>query len=427
MNPVKGILNSLVVDSPLPSNLTYLWNFGSILGLALVIQIITGVFLAMHYVADTDLAFVSVEHIMRDTVNGWVLRYAHANGAGMFFIAVYIHIGRGVYYGSYRKPRVLLWSVGVFILLIMMGTAFIGYEHSQRWFCIRRGILVGSSNKWPNENAKISTLKDEGPEEEKDEKRSKRLKDLIEELGINPVYAYENLGLEETRKELLRETRGLSGIYMILNKITGDYYIGSGSTGRIYARMMSHLISFRGSKIVKLAVNKYGLKNMAFMLLEIYPEVVDRERNRELIELEDKYLKRYLPNYNILTKAGSSYGYKHTELDRKKMKDIYSEERREMIGKLNRGKKLSKETIEKIREKAIGRKKSDETKKKCISNTRPVLLYNLNGTKYGEYDTIKEASKAINCSEKTIRRAMKTDKRLVKGKWKVEDVQKKFI
>ena len=127
MNPVRGIINSLVVDSPLPSNLTYLWGFGSILGLALVVQIITGVFLAMHYVPDTSLAFVSVEHVMRDTVNGWVLRYAHSNGAGMFFIVVYIHIARGLYYGSYRAPRVMLLSVGVFILLIMMGTAFIGY------------------------------------------------------------------------------------------------------------------------------------------------------------------------------------------------------------------------------------------------------------------------------------------------------------
>ena len=140
MNPVRGIINSLVVDSPLPSNLTYLWGFVSILGLALVVQIVTGVFLAMHYVPDTELAFMSVEHVMRDTVNGWVLRYAHSNGAGMFFIMVYIHIARGLYYGSYRAPRIMLWSVGVFILLIMMGTAFIGkvVVHSQKWFNIKR-------------------------------------------------------------------------------------------------------------------------------------------------------------------------------------------------------------------------------------------------------------------------------------------------
>ena len=127
MNPVRGLVNTLVVDSPLPSNLTYMWNFGSILGLVLVIQIVTGVFLAMNYVPDTDLAFYSVEHIMRETLNGWIVRYTHANGAGIFFIAVYIHMARGMYYGSYRAPRVLLWSVGVIIFLVMMGTAFIGY------------------------------------------------------------------------------------------------------------------------------------------------------------------------------------------------------------------------------------------------------------------------------------------------------------
>ena len=127
MNPVKGIVNSLVVDSPLPSNVTYLWGFGSILGLALGVQIVTGVFLAMHYVPDTELAFMSVEHVMRDTVNGWLLRYAHSNGAGMFFIMVYIHMARGLYYGSYRAPRIMLWSVGVFIFFAMMATAFIGY------------------------------------------------------------------------------------------------------------------------------------------------------------------------------------------------------------------------------------------------------------------------------------------------------------
>lgn len=137
MNPVRGIINSLVVDSPLPSNLTYLWGFGSILGLALVIQILTGVFLAMHYVADTTLAFLSVEHIMRDTVNGWILRYAHANGAGMFFIIVYIHMARGLYYGSYRAPRVMLWSVGVIIFLLMMGPKSNLNEYELEYTCIQ--------------------------------------------------------------------------------------------------------------------------------------------------------------------------------------------------------------------------------------------------------------------------------------------------
>jgi len=126
-HPVLSIANSFFIDSPLPSNITYLWNFGSLLGLCLVIQIVTGVTLAMHYAPSTSLAFVSVEHIMRDVFYGWLIRYAHANGASFFFICVYIHMARGLYFNSYSKPRVLLWSVGVIIFFIMMATAFLGY------------------------------------------------------------------------------------------------------------------------------------------------------------------------------------------------------------------------------------------------------------------------------------------------------------
>lgn len=126
-HPVLSLVNMFLIDSPLPSNINYYWNFGSLLGLCLIIQIITGIALAMHYNPSVDLAFISVEHIMRDVNYGWLLRYMHANGASMFFICVYIHMARGLYYGSYTKPRELLWSVGVIIFFIMMGTAFIGY------------------------------------------------------------------------------------------------------------------------------------------------------------------------------------------------------------------------------------------------------------------------------------------------------------
>lgn len=106
---------------------------------------------------------------------------------------------------------------------------------------------------------------------------------------------------------------------MIVNKITGDYYIGSAATNRFYARFSNHLIYFRGSKIVKAAVKKYGLENFAFIILELYPNIVTKENNKELLDLEDRYLKLLLPNYNILTEAGSSFGYKHTEVDRQKI------------------------------------------------------------------------------------------------------------
>lgn len=125
--PIFSILNGHIVDYPSPTNLNYLWSFGSLAGICLFVQIITGIFLAMHYTAHVDLAFLSVEHIMRDVEGGWLLRYMHANGASMFFIVVYIHIFRGLYYGSYASPRELLWCLGVIILLLMIITAFIGY------------------------------------------------------------------------------------------------------------------------------------------------------------------------------------------------------------------------------------------------------------------------------------------------------------
>ena len=107
-----------------PSGLSYLWNFGSLALLSLIVQIFTGVFLAMFYTGHVDLAFDSVEHIMRDISFGWLLRYIHANGASLFFAVVYLHIFRGLYYGSYYMPRNKLWVSGVLILFIMIGTAF---------------------------------------------------------------------------------------------------------------------------------------------------------------------------------------------------------------------------------------------------------------------------------------------------------------
>ena len=125
--PILAIINNHIVDYPTPINISYLWGFGSLSGLILVVQILTGVFLAMHYTPHVDLAFSSVEHIIRDVNNGWLLRYLHANGASFFFIVVYTHMFRGLYYGSYAHPRELLWCSGVVIFILIMATAFIGY------------------------------------------------------------------------------------------------------------------------------------------------------------------------------------------------------------------------------------------------------------------------------------------------------------
>ena len=126
-NNLLAFVDSHIIDYPTPVNLNYMWSFGSTAGLCLGIQIVTGIFLAMHYTPHIDYAFSSVEHIMRDVNNGWLLRYLHANGASMFFIVTYSHIFRGLYYGSYMNPRGPLWSSGVIIFLLMMGTGFMGY------------------------------------------------------------------------------------------------------------------------------------------------------------------------------------------------------------------------------------------------------------------------------------------------------------
>jgi group I intron endonuclease len=451
-NVLLRLLNSYIVDSPQPANISYLWNFGSLLGTCLVIQILTGVFLAMHYQPHVDFAFNSVEHIMRDVNAGWILRYTHANVASFFFIFVYAHIARGLYYSSYKSPRILVWSIGVIILILMMAIAFLGYINSPKWingnilYVIFLILTIGhynilirkikarnsiknikynkfnnkltlnsfnirsySTNAYSNKSNKFSC--------------SERLISIITELRLNPIYIFENLDLENIRKQILNNTKGLSGIYMIVNKITKDYYIGSAATNRFYGRFSNHLIYFKGSKIVKLAVKKYGLSNFAFIILDLYPNIVNKENNKELWNLEDRYLKLLLPNYNILTEAGSSFGYKHTEVDRQKMKEGFNNVRLEIISNLNRGKKFSPETIEKLRQKTLNRPPmSDRIKNKCITNIRPVVLYNLNGTVYGEYSTILDAAKSINCGEKTIRRALKTEKGLVKRQWVIKDL-----
>jgi ubiquinol-cytochrome c reductase cytochrome b subunit len=125
--PFVKMVQHELYEYPTPRNLSYWWNFGSLAGIMLVVMIVTGVVLAMHYTPNSDTAFDSVERIMRDVNYGWLLRYIHMNGASLFFMVVYIHLFRGLYYGSYKYPRELLWMLGVVILLLMMATAFMGY------------------------------------------------------------------------------------------------------------------------------------------------------------------------------------------------------------------------------------------------------------------------------------------------------------
>ena len=473
------LVNSYIVDSPQPANLSYLWNFGSLLGTCLILQILTGIFLAMHYQPHVDFAFNSVEHIMRDVNNGWAVRYTHANVASFFFIFVYAHIARGLYYGSYKSPRVLLWAIGVIILIVMMATAFLGYiKHSPKWskFNSNSKNLLRFNNKnkkykniyliqkrnysnYPSNYSPVSptsiidsrlphlTVCGVKPSSSMAEDQAVAYKEgsngqgftnskptslilsnFIKEKELTPVNSYENLQLDETRKQILIETKGISGIYLILNKVTLDYYIGSAATDRFYARFSNHLIYFRGSKIVKNAVKKYKLSNFAFLILELFLDnggIVNKENNKQLLNLEDFYLKSLLPNYNILTEAGSSFGYKHTEIDRIKMKSNYSLERRLKIGNLNKGKKLSPETIKKMSEKALCRDRSKinlsaQSILNMKKNSKPVILLNLDYTVFGEYNSITDAAFAINCNVKTIRRALQTEKKQLLRKFIVK-------
>jgi group I intron endonuclease len=246
---------------------------------------------------------------------------------------------------------------------------------------------------------------------------SKEIIEFLIEKNLNPVFIYENIGEYSTKKKILEETKNLSGIYLILNLVTMDYYVGSASTNKFYARFSNHLFNLNGSKVVKAAVRKYKIYNFAFIILELFPEVVNKENNKKLLDLEDYYLKSLLPNYNILTEAGNSFGYKHSEIYRIKMSDNYSIERRLRIANVNRGKIFSDEQKEKMRIAALNRKTPIYTDKGLANmkkNSKPIIVYNLDYTVYGEYTSIIEGAKALNCNNKTIIRALKTTKKILK-------------
>ncbi|YP_009252433.1 GIY-YIG endonuclease, partial (mitochondrion) [Hirsutella rhossiliensis] len=255
---------------------------------------------------------------------------------------------------------------------------------------------------------------------------NEKIKNFLISKNLQPVFIYDNLYEDSVRKNIAKETKGLSGIYMILNKETLSYYIGSASTGRINSRFTNHLIYLRGSKVLKNSVNKYGIHNFVFIVLELFPEIVNQENNKKLLNLEDFYIKSLLPDYNILTEAGSSFGYKHTEVTRIKMKTNYSEQRRKQIGDLNRGKTLCSKTIESMRQSALNRKDVNYTEQGILNmkkNSKSIIVKQLNNTVYGEFNSIVETAEALNCSTKTIQRTLKSSSKLLKGRWIVDYIK----
>jgi group I intron endonuclease len=250
---------------------------------------------------------------------------------------------------------------------------------------------------------------------QKDKQNSEELNKFILYKNLNPVFIYDNLSDSTIKTRVLNETRGLSGIYLILNKFTMDYYVGSASTGKFHARFTNHLFNLNGSKVLKNAVKKYGISSFAFIVLELFTEIVNKENNKKLLNLEDFYLKSLLPNYNILTEAGSSFGYKHSEITRINMKSNYSEERRKAIGSLNKGKSLSPNTIELMRQAALTQPNySAEAIKNMKKRSKPILVYNLDYTVYGEFPSIVDAAKSLGCAQKTIIRALQSPKKILR-------------
>ena len=288
----------------------------------------------------------------------------------------------------------------------MMGIGFLGYFNI-------------AQNDYNIYNKQVTKLNNKRCYSTLNNNNSHLVECFLNSKNIKPVFIYDKLDCETIRKNIAKETKGLSGIYMILNKETLHYYIGSASTGKINSRFTNHLIYFNGSKILKNSVKKYGLYNFAFIVLELFPEIINQENNKKLLDLEDFYIKSLLPDYNILTEAGNSFGYKHTEVSRIKMKSNYSEERREKIRSLNLGKTFSSETIEAMRDSALNRKAinyTDEGINNMKKNSKAIIVKELNNTVYGEFNSIVDTAKALNCSTKTIQRTLTTPSKLLKGR-----------
>lgn len=175
-NSLLKLANGYIIDSSQPCNISYAWNFGSLLLVCLIIQIVTGVTLAMHYNPSVLEAFNSVEHIMRDVNNGWLVRYLHSNTASAFFFLVYLHVGRGMYYGSYRSPRVLTWVIGTVILVLMMAIGFLGYV-----------LPYGQMSLWGMKNY-YSTGVTSKKESEKPDKKFMSMFNKTSSITLNPWY-----------------------------------------------------------------------------------------------------------------------------------------------------------------------------------------------------------------------------------------------
>jgi group I intron endonuclease len=290
----------------------------------------------------------------------------------------------------------------------MMGIAFLGfYNNSQTWIYANEYQMATS--------LPLTT--------------SVALQQIIDQKGLKPVASFENLS--ETKHVVVRSIKQLAGIYLIVNLITGDTYVGSAITGRMNIRFHKHLYGGSGSKLVFQAVQKYGLSNFAFLVLDTIPTVVTQSDNSTLLALENKYIRSVKPEYNLAPLAGNTFGYMHTEEDKARMKANYSAERRQMAGDLHRGNKLSPDTIELIRQAALNRDPmTKETRALVSANSAKAELFEVSwpdGKPFQSPDkqmvtslvirTQPSVASFIGCSERTVRRALNSQS-TCKG-WKI--------
>lgn len=346
---------------------------------------------------------------MRDVNYGYLIRYIHANGASFFFICMYAHIGKALYYGSYKSPRVLVWVIGVIIFILTMATAFLG---KQTQHCPKS--LYNRSNNFNKIKNKQSLIS----------KRSfhtttnqdiRKPKDILNKLGIKVEDIWDNLHLSATRENILQKVKNRSGIYIIINKITGQKYIGSAITNKLHVRFANHCIhSNHGSKLVKKSIKEFGLNNFMFGILEYIDEITTNENNKDLLNLEQFYLDQIIPELNILKTAGNSFGYTHSEETLIKMKESYTEERKDILRKFqeNRKGKWSEESKNKISLSNISRLShlnlnTEEELLKRSNRFSKTIYLKLNNNIVCEFKNINQMCNYICCSEKTIRRSIK--------------------
>lgn len=402
-NPFISLANSYVIDAPEPSNISYFWNFGSLLATCLIIQLATGIFLAMHYSSNLDLAFISVQHIMIDVNYGWLIRYAHANGAGFFFIFVYLHMARGIYYGSYRKPRIALWTIGVIIFLLMIITAFMGKHNSPKSF---NNYKINLNNK--RNFSSSSYLKEKKMHVQDLTNPKEVLKDILGNVKFEKYW--ENIHQEDVKEEIRAELKQKSGIYFIVNKITHNLYVGSAIKNKLFSRFMNHLNYHIGSKIVARSVKKYGLSNFIYGIFEYVEPNNSKLGYQTLWELETSYITLLSPKYNILPEAGTSLGYKHNEESIAKMKTAFSEERKELLRIYQANREWSEKQRNRLRIVALNRTKAhwplDGRLKLSRNNGQTIYLYNTDNKLLCQFYSKLKACNYLCCSQKTIQRSI---------------------